>query len=506
MKVKKFLILLIATFFFSFLNVEAFSTSLGGKNEVNINENITININMSGLGGTGLASGQYYLNYDSSKLQYESYNVGQGKPGSDYNVSNDGNKVILLYIDNTATDNPLMNGIFASITFKAKAVGQASFSVSGSGFSTFDNGIVDLSSNSASKNVNIITPTTTTTTTTKKVNTTTTTTKATTTKPTTKPNENITTNKVENSTTKPTTTQPTTTKSNEEKLSNDNTLKKLVIKNYELNFDKDILEYSLSVPNEVDKLEVEYEVNNKKATVEIINKDLIIGENEVLIKVIAEDKSERIYKVKVNRNNKYILTDFNKINIINLINSDNKFIEVNIELNEKFKVIEKEILDLIKEKNVEFKFNINENNKIIYYVIINKNNIGYINDYLDLSILNKTNYNIEGLVYDINLKDNDTFNKKINIYFSNDKSLKKIYLYDKNDLELIKTLNISGDYIELNLDENSEYLLLSQEYKTSNNMLTILTVIFILLVIITITLIVMLKIKRGGKNEKKNSV
>ena len=31
---------------------------------------------MSGLGGTGLASGQYYLNYDSSKLQYESYNVG----------------------------------------------------------------------------------------------------------------------------------------------------------------------------------------------------------------------------------------------------------------------------------------------------------------------------------------------------------------------------------------------------------------------------------------------
>jgi len=501
MKVKKFLILFVATFFFSFLNVEAFSTSLGIKNEAYLNENITVNINLSNLGSTGLATGQYYLNYDSFKVQYIGFNVGQGKPNADYSVSNDGSKVILLYIDNTATDNPLKNGIFATVTFKAIALGQTSFSVSGSGFSTVENGIVDLTTNNSNKSINIINNTTTTTT--KKVETTTTKKVETTTKKV----EPITTKKTDNNTTTQTTTtkstNKTTTTTTTEKVKNNSSLKTLTIKGMEFNFNKEIFEYEVTAPFDMEQLELTYELENPNSSIEISDTNLKIGDNEIIIKIFSEDKTEKQYKIKVHKSPKYTKVEFNKIKLIELLNSNTQFIEMDVEISNNNIVLEKEFIDLIKQKNAEIKINITNDEEIIYYVIINNKNISFISNHLDLNIID-TSFNLEDYFNDdyivLNVKDNETINKNINIYFNAKYfDFKKLYSYIlKEKMEFIKhkDYRITSEYIKLNLEENNIYIL-SNVLVNSNSIVKPLvkTLLLIFTIIVIILLLIMKKKK-----------
>lgn len=97
----------------------------------------------------------------------------------------------------------------------------------------------------------------------------------------------------------------TTTKPPEEvKKSTDNTLSALSIAEGQISpeFNKDVKEYSLTVPYEVLELNVTATPNDSKAKVEIIgDKDLQEGENILTIRVTAEDGSVADYVVKVTR-------------------------------------------------------------------------------------------------------------------------------------------------------------------------------------------------------------
>ena len=101
------------------------------------------------------------------------------------------------------------------------------------------------------------------------------------------------------------TTKPTpNVKPVETPKSSDNTLSELTVKEGEVSpvFEKNIKEYTLTIPYELTEVNVTAKASDSKATVEIEgNKDLKEGENTVTVKVTAENGSVANYIIKVTR-------------------------------------------------------------------------------------------------------------------------------------------------------------------------------------------------------------
>ena len=84
--------------------------------------------------------------------------------------------------------------------------------------------------------------------------------------------------------------------------SSDNTLSSLSVEGYDItpNFDKDTTEYTLEVDESVEKVKVNAQANDSKATVQGAGEiNLTSGENTVEIKVIAENGNEKVYKIVI---------------------------------------------------------------------------------------------------------------------------------------------------------------------------------------------------------------
>ena len=85
-------------------------------------------------------------------------------------------------------------------------------------------------------------------------------------------------------------------------LSNDNYIKELIIKDYEIDFNKDTLEYSITVDSDVDSLDLNIVLSDDSASYEVIgNEKFKTGKNVVSIVVTSEDGSERTYTINVNK-------------------------------------------------------------------------------------------------------------------------------------------------------------------------------------------------------------
>lgn len=117
----------------------------------------------------------------------------------------------------------------------------------------------------------------------------------------------------DNNTTKPsnnnTTTKPSgnTTKPAEAKKSSNSKLAKLEIVEGTISpeFSSDITEYTISLPNEIEKLSIAASPDHSKATFSINgNETLNVGENNIEIVVKAEDGSETTYKILATRADK----------------------------------------------------------------------------------------------------------------------------------------------------------------------------------------------------------
>ena len=111
-----------------------------------------------------------------------------------------------------------------------------------------------------------------------------------------------------NTTKKPTTNNNTTTKPTEEKKSTDSTLGSLSIAEGAIvpEFNKDVKEYAITVPNEVTKLNITATPTDSKATVSVTEyEELKEGENAITITVTAEDGTTKSdYVLKVTRQRK----------------------------------------------------------------------------------------------------------------------------------------------------------------------------------------------------------
>ncbi len=85
--------------------------------------------------------------------------------------------------------------------------------------------------------------------------------------------------------------------------SSDNTLKSLSVTGYAINFKPSTEKYYIEVPNDVTRVEINAEVNDPAARMEIKNiSPLVAGEsNRVRVVVTAENGSERTYSIYVTR-------------------------------------------------------------------------------------------------------------------------------------------------------------------------------------------------------------
>ncbi len=88
-------------------------------------------------------------------------------------------------------------------------------------------------------------------------------------------------------------------------LSTNNYLKALVISNYDINFNKEVLEYDLKIKKE-DALSISYTLEDETAVVKIIgNKDLK-NESKIKIVVTSEDGKSKIYQINIIKDKSYL--------------------------------------------------------------------------------------------------------------------------------------------------------------------------------------------------------
>ena len=146
---------------------------------------------------------------------------------------------------------------------------------------------------------------------------------------------------------KPSNPQPSNPQTTTPQKSSDASIKTFSIKEIkDFNFEKDTLEYNLTLTENVDKLKLDITLNDAKATYEIIgNENLKVGENKIIIKVTAEDNKVKEYTLNVKKEsickesislknisvNGYILNYYrNNYNYTLKINNEDK-LDINIE-------------------------------------------------------------------------------------------------------------------------------------------------------------------------------
>ena len=95
-----------------------------------------------------------------------------------------------------------------------------------------------------------------------------------------------------------TTSKPSPNTKKEPVISSNNYLKTLWIENQILNFNKDKLDYEITIDDNIKTLNIKAEPENSKSTVEITGNNPLT--NEVEINVKAENGEEKKYKIKIN--------------------------------------------------------------------------------------------------------------------------------------------------------------------------------------------------------------
>ena len=123
---------------------------------------------------------------------------------------------------------------------------------------------------------------------------------------------NVNTKPTQNNTKPNSNKEQTTIKPDEKVKSSDATLKSIKLNNKDINFSSQITDYNVEVSNFEEKITITAEATDSKSQV-ILPKDLNlkIGKNVFEIKVIAEDGTEKIYKLNITRLEKTLSNNSN---------------------------------------------------------------------------------------------------------------------------------------------------------------------------------------------------
>lgn len=218
------------------------NVSISAPSSVYVGDTVTINVSLSS--SSKIGAWEYFISYDDSVLSYSSTTAESAQHVIN---SSDSGRTSVNY----------------SWTFKATSAGSASFSISGIDAYAFDDDSSISVSGSTSTTINVVKPSS--------------------------GGSNGGSNGGSGN-----------TPSNSYKYSDDNSLSSLVIEGFNIDFDSNVTEYSVSVPNDTKKVKIGATANDGNASVSGIGDyDVKEGDNEIKIVVTAENGDTKTYKVNV---------------------------------------------------------------------------------------------------------------------------------------------------------------------------------------------------------------
>lgn len=241
---------------------------------------------------------------------------------------------------------------------------------------------------------------------------------------------------------------------------------------FELNEDNNT--YNISVANSVEKLNFEYELEDKESKVDISgNENLAEGTNEIILTVTNSKGEDKKYTFWVNRKGEVDVLENDLEQIILELEGNKDKIYVAIkdsDDSDENKIIYKDVLNKLSKTDKTLTYEVlNENEGVIYSIILNNiEDIEYTED-IDINLdMTSTNGDVKALVNKkdfIYIKENQIklpIGSKIKV-FGGDvfKNNTKLYLYKYDEkLELLENdIKVKNGFITFDADDLSNLVI-----------------------------------------------
>ena len=388
MKKKSLIIIGIISILFtgSVLDVRAGTVnfSIQGSNTVSVNNNIELTVRAADITGFngGLATAQGDISYDNNYLEYVKYQ--DSSPSLTVSFGSTTKRFVALGMNGEAIKS---SEDIITLTFRAKQVGSTTVGINN--MVVGDVKAISHSANVSVKNITIVDE--------KKED---------------NSNDNndkkdTSSNKGNNSGSK----KNNSSNSNKNNSNNstafnkssNNLLDSLTINNAKMSptFSKDVTSYSITVPKDVNKLDLDYKLSDSKASVKVVGNDNLKSNKNNVVEIIvtAEDGSTKTYTLNVSfssdsSSNKLASLEVKESSLYPKFDSDVN--EYKIKLKKK---VSKLTIDAIaKDKNSKVEIidnkNLNKNNSVVLVKVTDKN--GFSN-YYKLKVDNTKKQTIFGI-------------------------------------------------------------------------------------------------------------
>ena len=388
MKKKSLIIIGIISILFtgSVLDVRAGTVnfSIQGSNTVSVNNNIELTVRAADITGFngGLATAQGDISYDNNYLEYVKYQ--DSSPSLTVSFGSTTKRFVALGMNGEAIKS---SEDIITLTFRAKQVGSTTVGINN--MVVGDVKAISHSANVSVKNITIVDEK-------KEDNSNDNNDK----KDTSSNKGNNSGSKKNNSSNSNKNNSNNSTASNK---SSNNLLDSLTINNAKMSptFSKDVTSYSITVPKDVNKLDLDYKLSDSKASVKVVGNDNLKSNKNNVVEIIvtAEDGSTKTYTLNVSfssdsSSNKLASLEVKESSLYPKFDSDVNEYKIKLKKN-----VSKLTIDAIaKDKNSKVEIidnkNLNKNNSVVLVKVTDKN--GFSN-YYKLKVDNTKKQTIFGI-------------------------------------------------------------------------------------------------------------
>lgn len=388
MKKKSLIIIGIISILFtgSVLDVRAGTVnfSIQGSNTVSVNNNIELTVRAADITGFngGLATAQGDISYDNNYLEYVKYQ--DSSPSLTVSFGSTTKRFVALGMNGEAIKS---SEDIITLTFRAKQVGSTTVGINN--MVVGDVKAISHSANVSVKNITIVDEK-------KEDNSNDNNDK----KDTSSNKGNNSGSKKNNSSNSNKNNSNNSTASNK---SSNNLLDSLTINNAKMSptFSKDVTSYSITVPKDVNKLDLDYKLSDSKASVKVVGNDNLKSNKNNVVEIIvtAEDGSIKTYTLNVSfssdsSSNKLASLEVKESSLYPKFDSDVNEYKIKLKKN-----VSKLTIDAIaKDKNSKVEIidnkNLNKNNSVVLVKVTDKN--GFSN-YYKLKVDNTKKQTIFGI-------------------------------------------------------------------------------------------------------------
>ncbi len=285
-------------------------------------------------------------------------------------------------------------------------------------------------------------------------------------------------------------------------------------------FDTNISEYTVQLASNTTSITVNAESSDSKARINGIGeKQLEVGNNEIIISVVAENGAERIYKIIAYVDETpqvYLKYKDKEIGVVRNL----KGITIPEGFNQAQHPINDYSIDIFNNGNFSILYGINDQNEKSFYIIDTTKNeciskivpIKINNNYLYLVDLDDEKEGFEKGVTTVNnveiqgYKFKDGFDNYFLLSVMNNNGEMVEYIYEANE----RTLQLYSNFAPITYEKyktlaqvtDEQYKELTQKLKIEQIIICIVSILLILSIISSVVLFI--KLKRGKINEKKN--